>query len=359
METNIIHGTKGQGTPRTISTAVPPTPLRPKSCPSIADPLPLLPLPLYDAMSAYRTTVRGKRSFTRRAKTTRYPKRRSFRRKTYKKRPRRGMSTRALLNKTSHKKRNGMLSWSNTKADGTSQPITAASSGYVNGNATGVFLFCPTAMDLTTPSTHTYPQEAGRTSRECYMKGFSEHLRLQTSSGIPWFHRRICFTSKGVSPFNTIAPSDTPVNNFTPYLETSNGLERLWFNEVINGMGNTLSAQYGILFKGQQNQDWNDLIVAPVDTSRVTLKFDKTWTLKSGNASGTIYERKLWHPMNKNLVYDDDETGVAEYSSHFSVNSKAGMGDYYIMDIFTAGLNATSTDQINVYANSTMYWHEK
>jgi hypothetical protein len=26
------------------------------------------------------------------------------------------------------------------------------------------------------------------------------------------------------------------------------------------------------------------------------VKFDRTWTYKSGNASGTVRETKLWHP---------------------------------------------------------------
>lgn len=63
--------------------------------------------------------------------------------------------------------------------------------------------------------------------------------------------------------------------------------------------------------------------------------------------------------MNHNLVYDDDESGVAEASGHLSVSSKAGMGDYYIMDIFSAGLGAGASDLLNIYANSTLYWHEK
>lgn len=268
------------------------------------------------------------------------------------------MSTRTLLNKTSNKKRNGMLSFSNTSTSGTSQTITAATA-WVNGNATGIFLFSPTCMDLTTPTSHVISQEAGRTSRVCFMRGFSEHLRIQTSSGLPWFHRRICFTFKGGSAFNTSVSTDTVTQGYNVYVETSNGLERLWLNQNVNAMGNTTAAQVGILFKGEKNQDWNDLILAPVDTSRVTLKFDKTWCIKSGNTVGTIAERKLWHPMNKNLVYDDDEAGVAEGSSHFSVDSKSGMGDYYIMDLFQAGLGGTATDQLNVYSNSTMYWHEK
>lgn len=268
------------------------------------------------------------------------------------------MSSRRILNVSSKKKRNGMLSWTNTDAAGNSQN-TAAGKANARGNIANVFLFCPTAMDLTTPSTHTVPQEAGRTSRVSYMRGFSEHIRIQTNSPIPWFHRRICFAHRGDSPFQRATLQDSPTQTYLPYVETSNGLERLWFNQTLNAMQNTINLQQGILFKGNSGVDWDDPLLAPIDTSRVDLKFDKTWTLKSGNQSGTVYERKLWHPMNKNIVYDDDESGVTEASSHFSVNSKQGMGDYYVMDIFSAGLGGSATDLVNVYANSTMYWHEK
>lgn len=272
------------------------------------------------------------------------------------------MSRKAVLNTTSKKKRNGMLSYSNTSSTGASQTVQVGSA-FVNGasagSSVGLFLFSPTCMDLTSPTSHIVSQEAGRTSRVCYMKGFSEHLRIQTSSGLPWFHRRICFTAKGINPFNSVSTGDTPTNPYSVYVETSSGLERLWFNQNVNAMGNTSAAQLSILFKGVANQDWNDYILAPIDTSRITLKYDKTKVIKSGNASGALVERKLYHPMNHNLVYDDDEQGIAEASSHYSVDSKAGMGDYYILDIVQPGVGATSADTINIVANSTMYWHEK
>lgn len=63
--------------------------------------------------------------------------------------------------------------------------------------------------------------------------------------------------------------------------------------------------------------------------------------------------------MNQNLVYDDDEAGAAEVTNRFSVDSKAGMGDYYIYDLFSPGTGGTSTDQIVIVPNSTLYWHEK
>lgn len=251
-----------------------------------------------------------------------------------------------------------MLSFSNTSPSGSSLP-TGTGTAYVAGNSTGYFVFCPTARDLSLGGAHTITQESMRTASLCYQKGFSEHLRIQTSNGTPWFHRRICFIVKPLSVFHQSSNADSPAQPYNPYVATSNGMERLWFNQIVNSQPATVSGQYGQLFKGTQGQDWNDVILAPVDTGRVTLKFDKTWTIKSGNASGTVVERKLWHGMNKNLLFDDDQSGSGETTSYFSVDSKAGMGDYFIVDLFQAGLGGSTSDILNVYSNSTMYWHEK
>jgi hypothetical protein len=267
------------------------------------------------------------------------------------------MTTKSLLNKTSRKKRNGMLSYSNTATTGASQTV-AASNAYVNGTQTGFFLWLATAQDLTQQGggANTVALEAARTSTTCYMRGLKEHIRIQTSTGLPWFWRRICFTFRGGFP---PAGTDSPVQTSRAYQDTSNGMVRLWFNTDVNNTPNLRNSLDGVIFKGAKGVDWNDIMVAPVDTRRVDLKYDKTWTVKSGNANGTVTERKLWHPMNKNLVYDDDESGDGEAGSYGSVDSKAGMGDYYVLDLMYAGSGGTTSDSILVNANSTLYWHEK
>ena len=249
-----------------------------------------------------------------------------------------------------------MLTWSNTNSAGV-PGVIAQQNAVVNGNQLGFFVFCPTAMDLDANSVIRNP--ASRTASTIYAKGLAEHIRIQTSSGIPWFHRRICITTRGVNEFNTPGADPGVLATQQPFTETSNGIQRLFLNTATNNAQNTLSGMLRILFKGAQNVDWTDPIIAPIDTARVTLKFDKTWTMQSGNSNGLVRERKLWHPMNKNVVYDEDETGQTQGSVYFSTESKAGMGDYYVIDVISAGAGATSTDQILLAANSTMYWHEK
>jgi len=251
-----------------------------------------------------------------------------------------------------------MLSLSNSVPAGTSQTI-GPGPAYVNGSTGGFFLFCPTAMDLNDVGTNPNLRinQAVRTATNCYMRGFSEHIRIQTNSGLPWFHRRICFTSK--TDGFVQAASDSPTQPFNTYIETSNGFQRLMLNQAINNMAQTQANIQGIIFRGSSGQDWNDPLIAPLDTARISVKFDKTWTLKSGNSNGTVAERKLWHPMNKSLVYDDDEQGAGMLTNKFSVDSKPGMGDYYIYDIFLPGAGGTSSDAVTIVPNSTLYWHER
>lgn len=267
------------------------------------------------------------------------------------------MTAKRILNVCSRKKRDTMLTWSNTSSAG-AQQTPYQNGAFVKGDTGGMFLWTATARDLTTgPNQSTITLESARTATTCYMRGLSEHLRIQTSSGVPWFHRRICFTSKGPNPFLSTYAGDTGAPQ--PFLENSNGMVRLMLNNNINNTPNYINQVQAVVFKGAQGVDWSDTITAPVDTRRISVKFDKTWTMQSGNTNGIVRERKLWHGMNKNLVYDDDEAGTSETSAYYSVESKPGMGDYYVLDYIVAGTGASAADLLRIESTSTLYWHEK
>lgn len=267
-----------------------------------------------------------------------------------------------MLNITSRKKQNTMLNVSNTAPTGSPQSLSN-SPLYVEGSTGAWVLWCPTAYDFTLGQggSPSVVNQANRTATTCYMRGLKERIRIATSSGVPWFHRRICFTNRGPTPFRTIPTGETPtINNFV-YFDGSNGVERLLLNQYKNASPNAIAGQQGVLFRGQQGVDWDDPLIAKVDTARVIVKYDRSFCYRSGNANGTIKDVGVWHPMNKNLVYDDDESGDIELSggSYWSVGNAHGMGDYYVLDIITAGTGATATDVLQFRVNSTMYWHEK
>lgn len=250
-----------------------------------------------------------------------------------------------------------MTSYTNTSPTGAPIPITRSST-YVAGNVGGFYVWAPTCRQLQNKGKEN---QSARTATTCYMRGLPENIRIQSSSGIPWFWRRICFTLKGYNQFNTVQTADTPTINNYPYYDVSNssGLARLWLNEIVNSVPATRTAQLGLLFRGLQGTDWDSVLTAPVDTTRVSVKYDKCRTLHSGNSNGFIRDVKLWHPMNHNIVYDDDESGGLEASSYYSVDSKLGMGDYYVVDYFEAGTLGGATDALLVGSTASLYWHEK
>jgi hypothetical protein len=196
-----------------------------------------------------------------------------------------------------------------------------------------------------------------RTSSKPYYVGLKENLRISTSSGIPWQWRRICFTYKG---FDFLGDNqDLNPSNSMYYRETSNGYQRFW-NWPTNVQR---AAIYAILFKGAEAADWEvsrgGIITAPLDRTRINVKYDKTRMIKSGNADGTMRSYKLWHPMRQTLVYDEDEEGDAQNTTAMSTTGKPGMGDYYVVDIFVPLLGATTLDAVKIDSTSTLYWHER
>ena len=270
------------------------------------------------------------------------------------------MTTKRVLNVTSTKKQDNMLSVSNTNSAGNSQTV-AQGSLFVNATIGYAFsLFCPTARSLTSAGTTNLSVDvADRTATTCFIRGYRENLRIQTSSPLPWLWRRIVFTSKG-STFNTTSVGDTAqTQKFNPYSDTSIGMGRQWFNLNYNNMPSTVSAFNAVIFKGAVNQDWNDVITAKVDTARISVLSDKTSAIRTSNNNGHFSERKLWYPMNKNIVYDDDEAGAQETTSYYSTDAKPGMGDVYIADYVVPGIGGSTTDIVNFNCSATLYWHER
>ncbi|UGV21548.1 MAG: capsid protein [Giant panda Genomoviridae] len=299
---------------------------------------------------------RKKRGGSKRTSRSRRPASRT------KKRTYRTMSKKRVLNISSRKKRNGMLNVTNSTATGVGASPLNVLPLTVNASTGGWVLWAATGMDLTDQNSGlgTVAEAATRTSTTCYMRGLAEHIRVQTNSPIPWFWRRTVFTVKGNLSFSSYGTSP-PTGLTAPVFDGNTGIQRLLLNsnsQSVSQTGNVV-AQQGFLFKGQSGVDWTDPILAPIDTTRVTLVYDKTKLLRSGNQNGTIRECKMWHPMNKNIVYDDDESGSTELSSYFSTTSKAGMGDLFVLDQFSSGQGGATSDLLSFSVNSTLYWHER
>ena len=285
-----------------------------------------------------------RRRIIRRRRTVARP---NYRRRRVVRRP--YLNRRRLLNITSVKKQDTMQSWSNIETPGT---FVLGGATYSGGTG-AVFqtVWCPTARpaESYTGITGSPLQKQIRQNSNCFMRGVKESIMANTNSGITWKWRRICFTMKG----DTVNQGNPDPDTSSVFRQTSNGMMRLWTQEA-----GTIGAVNAVVFKGQNGTDWSDHFAAKTDSTQVTVKFDKTFIISSGNSQGVVRKMKLWHPMNKTLIYEDDENGDVMTPSPFSVESKAGMGDYYIYDIVEPN-GGTSEDTLVLDSQATLYWHER
>jgi hypothetical protein len=263
------------------------------------------------------------------------------------------MTKRAILNVSSTKKKDNMVSYSNvTPANpGGTSTYTVAPATLIGGQ-TYIFPWIATARPgFSGDGSPPFPiQEASRTATLCYMRGLKERVQVQTSTGMPWQWRRVCFTMKGDDLYQAEA------GNYRWSLLASNGVVRL----VNNIAGTTVgSSVVDLVFDGKNGGDWLNVFNAKLDTQKISVKYDRTHIIQSGNASGVMRNYNHWYQMNKNLQFDDEENGSGEELGRYSVRSKVGMGDYYVMDFISAGSGSTSADQMTFLPEATLYWHEK
>lgn len=273
------------------------------------------------------------------------------------------MTKKRILDVTTVKKRDNMLPYTNLATAGapsttySAAPAVLAPSLSTNPleNSPYAFLWCATARDLDDSggNPNLRINEAQRTSTTPYMKGLKERIEIQLTSGLPWQWRRICFTYKGV------LPGSLTTTTYAPYTETSNGWQRVVNTVPGDRNGGAAYAMYELIFAGQNASDWLDPMVAKTDQTRISVKYDKTRTLAAGNERGMVRKYDLYHPMNKTLAYNDDERGSTTTSATLSVDSKVGMGDYYVLDLIRNRYGAASSDVMIFSPHATLYWHEK
>jgi len=247
-----------------------------------------------------------------------------------------------------------MIAWSNvTSANPQGSPTYTQLGGAVMpATQQYIMVWNATARDLNaTPSSiGAASDEATRTASTCFMKGLREDCQITTSDGLPWQWRRICFTMKG----GALTATQTTGYQLT---ETSTqGVKRVVNTAYGSGPVGAIQA---LLFRGQAGVDWSNLMSAPLDRTKINVKYDKFRSIRAGNDAGTIRDYKLYHPMNKNLVYDDDENGGKMTTSAYSTISKSGMGDYYVVDLFQPRTGGTNQSVLRFEPTATLYWHEK
>lgn len=292
----------------------------------------------------------------------RKPRRRSYggRKRTYRKKG----SRRSLTDRMSTKKRDTMLSAAPTTGPNPSPgspPIPnqfiAFRSITTNTIADNVHMtmFCPSWRYLQIDNAN---QVARRTASSTFVKGISETYQITPTDQAAWEWRRIAISVKGrmdllVDTMSTIGAQFGPTNLTQRFFKDLTGDTTGTYNIIWDKV-----QQY--LFRGIKGTDWADQMTAKLDTTRVNVHSDVMRLISSNNDTSRPRTVKTYIPINKTIVYDDEENGTQMSVSPCSVTSKPGLGDIYIFDLFTcrAPLNDPAT-QIQIKSSMTYYWHEK
>lgn len=282
---------------------------------------------------------------------SRYTKKRNFRRRRVIKRARRPTrvsrrsrrvypTRKGILDVTSIKKSDSMM-----PTQGTSS--TVAPNGYVTPAGTGAaFIFCPTYRYLegATAGRSTF-QSSARNATNTYAKGFSETILFAVNGGSPVRWRRVIFSTHLAPISSAFYASNT--NDGTGYHRPMNPL-----------IGTDYLALTTLIFTGVQNVDWNSVHDAQLDTSRITVHYDKKMVVNPGNASGAARVHKHYTSLNRPMIYGDDESGEFEASSPFSNGTNSSMGNLFVYDVFDLSIPDGVT-QIGFNPQSKYYWHER
>jgi len=242
-----------------------------------------------------------------------------------------------------------MLNWLPNGADpaGTGTPTDLV---IPSNQAVVATLFCPTGRNMDNNSTD---EPSSRQKSLTYARGYKEVTTYRTSGGSPYRHRRIVFSLKGGPALFLLGDTSFATQYYT--LFTSIGQVRQNATLPTN-LQNVLTS---IVFRGGVNIDWFSVFNAKVDTSRVTIHSDKTVIINPGNATGSHRLKKMWYPLNKNLMYGDDEQGPNINSTPFSTQGRIGMGDLYLLDFYQSTVSEGGAAAMGVNHEGTYYWHEK
>nr|QVW56535.1 MAG: capsid protein [Gemykibivirus] len=309
-----------------------------------------------------RTTRVGRRRAPRRRRAT--VGRRPVRRRRYARvsRTPRFASRRRILNIASTKKVDHMINANKADPVTAVNPITGLGPTIVSptNGVTQAYGWIATARDNTnTPGVPAGGvDDSSRTADTCYMRGLKEFIGIETQSNQPFQWRRICFTFKG----QEILRDRTSTAVGTLYQEAS---PPGWMRTTTHLLGTNVVSTFvydqleALLFRGVRNLDWFDVMDAQVDRHRVGLKFDRTRHFRSGNDVGQLRKIKMWHPMNRNLEYNSDESAGGRIESVLSANTNVSMGDYYVIDFFRFVTTATINDAISFTPEAILYWHER
>lgn len=232
-------------------------------------------------------------------------------------------------------------------------PVVIRATGQKDAGV-NLFCYCPTYRYLN-PSNAAY--SALRTSTSPYYIGLSEKFNFQPSDNSVWMWRRIIVAVKeniGLDVQMKANGAQDSVNAVT-----TRPFHNLGITSSVQSWQDMYDEVQANLFKGIKTTDWSDQMIAKVDNTVFTVFCDKTRRIASGNDVSAPRYMKHYQPINRTVVYRDEENGVSVTPYPTSVQSKPGVGNIYVFDLFQAPVPKTTTSSLTFSCTSTTYWHEK
>ncbi len=228
------------------------------------------------------------------------------------------------------------------------------------GDVAQGFLFCPSARvmgSLIGASDRIMAaSEAERRKSKCIMKGYRETVELETNNNTCWMWRRIVFTTTGLKE-----RFDQSQANQTVSYDISKGYTRpLWNIRNGNSEGAARLADiYNFVFDGTRSVDWANPFTAKVDRRQCRVYHDRTRTIQStAGQKGRFWIHKEYYPVNKQIIYADDEDGAGfKNMATYSMGNPGSVGDLFVFDIFD-NTSGQSSDTMNIGVGGTYYWTE-
>lgn len=283
-----------------------------------------------------------RRSYRRRPARTlrRSQHKRSVRRRRFVRRTRRRMTSRRVRNIASRKKHDTQLGASSSGAN----PIQLHA-----GN--NYFLWSPSYLEQQDES-----YDYVRNAQNVFFRGVQDRVFLSAAFAFTW--RRVCFFSyeqlvAGI-PFFV-----DPSNEEDPHI-VRRPLREINPKNASDFFAYAWKGTVGVDFS--ENTRWN----APLDDKLLTIVYDRSCTINPNYAApqgatfGKSMTRKMWHPVNKTIMYTDKENGSTPQTTGWSSMSPNSPGNFYILDIFSTGqdLPGDTTGVGEFGSEATVYWHE-
>lgn len=195
-----------------------------------------------------------------------------------------------------------------------------------------------------------------RNAQSVFFRGVQDRVFLSAAFAFTW--RRVCFFSyeqlvAGI-PFFV-----DPSNEEDPHI-VRRPLREINPKNASDFFAYAWKGTVGVDFS--ENTRWN----APLDDKLLTIVYDRSCTINPNYAApqgatfGKSMTRKMWHPVNKSIMYTDKENGSTPQTTGWSSMSPNSPGNFYILDIFSTGqdLPGDTTGVGEFGSEATVYWHE-